>query len=59
MRKNPKGCPKKEKTLISHAVNFTGKDKPDAEAGAVKVVGELKTAKYITVNDKGGVTYQV
>lgn len=59
LRKNLKGRPKKEKTLIAHAMNYTGKDKPDAEAGAVKVVGELKKAKLITVDDKGAVTYQL
>jgi hypothetical protein len=59
LRKNLKGRPKKEKTLIAHAVNFTGKDKPDAEVGAGKVVGELKKARYITVDDKCAVTYQV
>lgn len=57
LRKNLKGRPKKEKTLIAHAVNFTGKDKPDADAKAAKVVGELKKAKRIEVDDKGAVTY--
>jgi hypothetical protein len=51
--------PKKEKSFIAHAMNYTGKDKPDAEAKAVKVVGELKKAKLITVDDKGAVTYQL
>jgi len=59
LRKNLKGRPKKEKTLIAHAMNYTGKDKPDAEAGAVKVVGELKKAKLIAVDDKDAVTYQL
>jgi hypothetical protein len=58
LRKNLKGRPKKEKTLIAHAMNYTGKDKPDAEAKAVKVVGELKKAELIAVDDKGAVTYQ-
>jgi hypothetical protein len=59
LRKNLKGRPKKEKTLIAHAMNYTGKDKPDAEAKAVKVVGELKKGKLIAVDDKGAVTYQL
>jgi len=59
LRKNLKGRPKKEKTLIAHAMNYTGKDKPDAETGAVKVVGELKKAKYITVDEKGALTYHL
>lgn len=59
LRKNLKGRPKKEKTLIAHAMNYTGKDKPDAEAKAVKVVGELKKGKLIAVDEKGAVTYQM
>jgi hypothetical protein len=59
LRKNLKGRPKKEKTLIAHAMNYTGKDKTDAEAKAVKVVGELKKAELIAVDDKGAVTYQL
>jgi uncharacterized protein YajQ (UPF0234 family) len=59
LRKNLKGRPKKEKTLIAHAMNYTGKDKPDAAAGAEKVVGELKKAKLIAVDEKGAVTYQL
>lgn len=58
LRKNLKGRPKKEKTLIAHVMNYTGKDKPDAEAKAVKVVGELKKAKLIAVDGMGAVTYQ-
>lgn len=59
LRKTPKNRPKKEKTLLAHAMNFTGKDKPDSEAKAKKVMEELKKAKRIAVDEKGGVTYQV
>jgi hypothetical protein len=59
LRNNLKGRPKTEKKLITHAMNYTGKDKPDAEAKAVKVVGELQKTKLITVDDKGAVSYNV
>ncbi len=58
-RKTPKNRPKKEKTMISHTSAFFGKDKPDSEAKAKKVMEELKKAKLIAVDEKGGVTYQV
>lgn len=59
LRKSPKNRPKKETTLLAHSINFTGKDKPDSEAKAKKVMEELKKAKFISVDEKGGVTYQV
>lgn len=59
LRKSPKNRPKKEKTLITHAMNFTGKDKAEAESGAVKVIGELNKAGHLEIDDKGGVTYKL
>lgn len=59
LKKSPKNRPKKEKTLIAHAMNFTGKDKPGAEANAIKAIEELKKAKRIVVDEKGAVSYKV
>lgn len=59
LKKSPKNRPKKEQTLTAHAVNFTGKDKPDAEDKARRVIEELKKAKRIAVDEKGAVSYQV
>lgn len=59
LKKAPKSRPKKEKTLIAHTINFTGKDKPDAESLAIHVLTELKKAKFIAVDAKGAVTYRV
>lgn len=59
LRKNMKNRPKKEKTLIAHAGDFFGKGKPDSEAKATNVMEELKKAKLIRVDEKGGVTYQL
>ena len=49
--------PKKEKSLIAHAKPLCGKDV--SEAAVKKVMMELTKAKMITVDEKGGVTYQV
>jgi hypothetical protein len=59
LKKTPKNRPKKEKTLIAHATNITGKDKPDAETRALRVLEELKKAKLIAVDANGAVSYHV
>lgn len=57
LRKSPKNHPKKKKTLITHAMNFTGKDKPESEAE--KVIVELNKAGHLEIDDMGAVTYKV
>lgn len=49
--------PKKEKGLIAHAKSLCGKDV--SEVSVVKVLGELKKALLIKVDEKSGVTYQL
>lgn len=49
--------PKKEKSLIAHAKPLCGKDV--SEAAISKVLGEMKKAKLITVDDKGAVSYHL
>jgi PIN domain len=55
LRKSEKNRPKKQKTLITHAKNFGGKDKPDAEAE--KVVAELQKAGHLAIDEKRTVSY--
>lgn len=57
LRKSEKNRPKKQKTLVTHAKNFSGKDKPDAEAE--KVVTELQRAGHLTIDEKGTVSYRL
>lgn len=57
LRKTEKNRPKKQKTLITHAKNFGGKDKPDTEAE--KVVAELRKAGHLAIDDKGTVSYRL
>lgn len=59
LRKSEKNRPKKEKTLVSHARSLNGKDKPEAEASAARVVAELKKVGYLEIDDKGTVTYRL
>jgi hypothetical protein len=58
LRKLPKPKrPKKEKSLIAHAKPLCGKDM--SEATVEKVLGELKKAKFIAVDSKGAVSYNI
>ena len=58
LRKLPKPKrPKKEKSLIAHAKPLCGKDV--SEAAVVKVLGELRKAKFIAVDVKGAVSYNI
>jgi hypothetical protein len=57
LRKSEKNRPKKQKTLITHARNFSGKDKPESEAE--KVVGELQKAGHLAIDEKGTVSYKL
>jgi hypothetical protein len=58
LRKLPKPKrPKKEKSLIAHAKPLCGKDV--SEAAVVKVLGELRKAKFIAVDAKGAVSYNI
>lgn len=57
LRKSEKNRPKKEKTLAAHARNFSGKDKPEADAA--KVIEELRKAGHLAIDEKGAVTYQL
>lgn len=57
LKKTPKSLPKKQKTLITHARNFSGKDKP--EAAAEKIIEELKRAKSLEIDEKGNVSYLI
>lgn len=54
LTKSPKNRPKQERTLITHAHNFTGKDKPETHAETV--IAGLKKAMLISVDEKGTVT---
>ncbi len=49
--------PKKNKTLITYARNFSGKDKPDTEAE--KLIAELKRIKALEIDEKGNVSYKL
>lgn len=57
LRKSEKNRPKKQKTLITHARNFGGKDKPESDAS--KVVAELQKAGLLAIDDKGTVRYSL
>ena len=57
LRKSVKNRPKKQKTLITHARNFSSKDKPEAEAE--KVVAELQKAGHLAIDEKGTVSYML
>lgn len=57
LRKSVKNRPKKQKTLITHTKNFSGKDKPEAEAE--KVVAELQKAGHLAIDEKGTVSYML
>lgn len=58
LRKLPKPKrPKKEKSLIAHAKALCGKDV--SASSMTKVLGELKKAKLIVVDEKGAVKYEV
>ena len=59
LRKSVKNRPKKEQTLVAHARSLTGKDKPEAEAGALKVIWELKKAGHLEIDPKGAVSYKL
>lgn len=48
--------PKKEKSLIAHAKPFCGKGVSDETVA--KVMGEMKKAKLITIDENGAVAYQ-
>lgn len=55
LRKTVKNRPKKNQTLLAHAMNFNGKDKPEAEAQ--KVIEELRKAGHLEIDAKGTVSY--
>jgi hypothetical protein len=47
----------KQKALITYARNFSGKDKPDTDAE--KIIGELNRAKFLKIDEKGNVSYEL
>jgi hypothetical protein len=57
LKKSATNRPKKNKTLITHARNFSGKDKPDTDAE--KLIAELKRAKALEIDEKGNVSYLI
>jgi hypothetical protein len=57
LKKSPKNRPKKHKSLITHARNFSGKDKPDADAE--ELITELKKSKALEIDEKGNVSYLI
>ena len=57
LKKSPKNRPKKHKSLITHARNFSGKDKPDTDAE--KLIAELKKSKALEIDEKGNVSYLI
>ncbi len=57
LKKSPKSRPKKAKTLITFARNFSGKDKPDTEAD--KLITELNRSKVLEIDEKGNVSYLI
>lgn len=57
LKKSATNRPKKNKTLITHARNFSGKDKPDTDAE--KLIAELKRVKALEIDEKGNVSYLI
>lgn len=57
LKKAPKSRPKKNKSLITFAREFSGKDKPDADAE--KLIAELQRAKALEIDEKGNVSYLI
>lgn len=57
LRKAPKSRPKKTKSLVTFAREFSGKDKPDTDAE--KLIAELKRAKALEIDEKGNVSYLI
>jgi hypothetical protein len=57
LRKAPKSRPKKNKSLITFAREFSGKDKPDADAE--KLIAELQKSKALEIDEKGNVSYLI
>ncbi len=55
LKKSATNRPKKHKSLITHARNFSGKDKPDTDAE--KLIAELQRAKALEIDEKGNVSY--
>ena len=57
LRKSAKSRPKRKTTLVSHARSSLGKD--TTTDAAENVVEELRKGKYLGIDDKGAVSYQL
>lgn len=57
LKKAPKSRPKKTKSLVTFAREFSGKDKPDTEAE--KLIAELNLATALEIDEKGNVSYLI
>lgn len=57
LRKSVNSRPKKKATLVRQAKSHMGKD--STEAMAEKLVEELSMAAFLSIDEKGGITYKI